>query len=103
MILVNVNSLDSNSCELTIKGHSGKAEYGKDLVCAAVSACSVGAINALENPQNFNLIVEEGNVQIRAITTITKHDQIVLETLVTQLKTIEETDPKYVKVVEKGN
>lgn len=103
MILVNVNSLDSSSVELTIKGHSGKATIGKDLVCAAVSSCSVGALNALENPNNFELKVDEGYISVKSIREITKHDQIVLETLVTQLKTIEETEPKYVKVVEKGN
>lgn len=33
---------------LVIKGHAGSAEYGKDLVCAAVSALAVNFINSVE-------------------------------------------------------
>ena len=103
MIIVNVNSLNNNSIELIIKGHSEYDKFGKDIVCSAVSCSSIGALNALENPKGFKIVVEDGYLELRNICDITKHDQIVIETLIIQLKSIEESYPKYIKVVEKGN
>ena len=78
-------------------------KFGKDIVCSAVSCSSVGALNALENPKGFKIVIEDGYLELRNICDITKHDQIVIETLIIQLKSIEESYPKYIKVVEKGN
>ena len=32
-----------------LSGHAGYAEYGQDIVCAAVSALSISAVNGLEH------------------------------------------------------
>ena len=77
--------------------------FCNDMVCSAVSCSSVGALNALENPKGFKIVIEDGYLELRNICDITKHDQIVIETLIIQLKSIEESYPKYIKVVEKGN
>lgn len=39
---------DRKISEVIIEGHAGYAEYGYDLVCAAVSAISFGTANAIE-------------------------------------------------------
>ena len=75
---------------LTVKGHANSGPYGNDIVCGAVTCMLVGACNALENDaENFDIELEEGNASILAKGPISEHDQVVLETLILQLKTIE--------------
>lgn len=55
--------------ELTINGHAGYAEYGKDIVCAGVSAIAFALLGWLENNQEEitqldELMVEDGQVYI---------------------------------------
>ena len=103
MIHINANRKDGKIVYLSIQGHANSAEEGKDIVCAAVSAISVGGINALQNPDNFNLKVEKGDVEVSVKSAANEHDYQVLETMLIQLKSVEETNSKYIKVVEKGN
>ena len=42
MIKININK-----DEITIKGHSGYAESGSDIVCASVSSITITTVNAL--------------------------------------------------------
>lgn len=103
MIHINANRKDGKIVHLSVKGHADYSEEGKDIVCSAVSAISVGGINALENPEDFDLKVEKGDVEISVKTKASEHDYEVLETILIQLKSVEETSSKYVKVIEKGN
>lgn len=103
MIHINATRKDNKIIYLSIKGHANYEESGKDIVCAAISAISVGAINALENPKSFKIKVEKGNVEIESIDATSKNDCIVLETMMIQLKTVMESYPERIKVIEKGN
>ena len=103
MIHINATRKDNKIIYLSIKGHANYEESGKDIVCAAISAISVGAINALENPKSFKIKVENGNVEIESIDAISKNDCIVLETMMIQLKTVMESYHERIKVIEKGN
>ena len=103
MIHINANRKDGKIVCLSVKGHADYSEEGKDIVCSAVSAISVGGINSLENPKDFDLKVEKGDVEISVKTKASEHDYEVLETILIQLKSVEETSSKYVKVIEKGN
>ncbi len=82
---------------ISIKGH-GNMEWGKDIVCAAVSSCFIGALNALKNEKSFEFKVEEGDGHVIAISELDMHDKIVLETLVIQLNTIADSFPDIVKI-----
>ena len=103
MINIKANRKGGKIVYLSVLGHADSDVIGKDLVCAAVSAITVGGINALENPKSFNLKVEKGDVEISQISEANEHDYQVLETMLIQLKSVAETDSKYVKVIEKGN
>lgn len=97
--------IKTQNCELTylsIKGHAKSAEYGKDLICAAASALITAGLNSLENIDNYEIVFEEGNVLI-ASNNITKHDQIVLETVINGLTAIEEEYPEYIKIKKEIN
>ena len=48
-----------NSVSFTIKGHSGFAEEGSDIVCAAVSSAAIMTVNTITE-----IIGEEGKVKV---------------------------------------
>lgn len=87
---------------LVIKGHSGSAPKGSDIVCSAVSAVAQGGINALDNPKEFTIIVKDGFLSIECPSNVSKHDKLVLSVILVQLKSIEESASEYVEIVEKG-
>lgn len=97
MIVVSVNEYMGSISSISIKGH-GNMEWGKDIVCAAVSSCFIGALNALKNEKSFEFKVEEGDGSVKAISELDMHDKIVLETLVIQLNTIANSFPDIVKI-----
>ncbi len=82
---------------IEVKGHSGKEAYGKDLVCAAVSAILTGGCNAL-NDKEYSFKLEEGDAYIKALDIPSDYDSVVLKTIEIQLKTVEEAEPKFVQI-----
>lgn len=49
---------------VTLKGHAGSAEYGKDLVCAAVSALALTLAANVEGKENAEVSLQPGNSRI---------------------------------------
>ncbi|UFJ39044.1 ribosomal-processing cysteine protease Prp [Brevibacillus humidisoli] len=47
MIVITVRRDRQAIAEITISGHANAGEYGKDIVCSAVSAISFGMLNAV--------------------------------------------------------
>lgn len=102
MIKVKVTILPENKYDsIEIKGHAGYAPKGQDLVCAGVSSVVTGAINNLKDYDSFKIVHEEGNVLIKRLPEkeISKHDEVVIETMLTQLKTIEYSYSKFIKII----
>lgn len=83
---------DEEFKSITIIGH------GDNLVCAGVSTCFTGSINALQDIKNFDFQVKEGDSFIKAINKVNEHDKVVLETLFVQLITVSSKFPKDVKI-----
>lgn len=85
---------------LRVKGHAEFAPGGQDLVCAGVSAIVVGGINALKNPQSFNIFQEPGLVviKLKPKEDITNYDAVVINTMLDQLQTIEESYGDYIQM-----
>ena len=82
---------------IEVKGHANKDVYGKDLVCAAVSAVLTGGMNALVDKE-YDFKLDEGHAYIKALDIPSDYDSVVLKTIETQLKTIEEAEPSFVQV-----
>lgn len=104
MINILVDYKDSKIVKLTVKGHADSAPYGKDLVCAAISAIVTGGANALHeidnNESNVKIHLAEGNVSFQLIDS---NDQIInqtLNTILIMLKTVKETNPDFIKIKE---
>ena len=104
MIRIECLKKDGKIIFLSLKGHANTASYGQDIVCSAVSAVAFGGLNALENPSSFTIKSneEKGELEIEAHSSVTNHDYIVLETMLIQFKSIEESAPKNVRIIEKG-
>ena len=98
MIKVLIKQEGKNFKSLEVKGHAKSAEQGQDLVCAGVSSVLTGGLNNLENPKDFDIILDEGYSYVEALKSISSHDEVVMETIITGLKTIEECHSKFIQI-----
>ena len=61
MIVVKVSREDYNVTAFELSGHAESGPYGYDLVCAAVSAVSFGAVNAVLQLCQIELDIDQGS------------------------------------------
>ena len=86
---------------IKVKGHALSAEYGRDLVCAEVSAVITGLCNAVDEAGfDIPMSVEPGSVIINAEGNEAHDLQVILKTGVSQLKTIEQVHSDYLKLTK---
>ena len=80
-------------------GHANSAPYGEDLVCAAVSGILLGGINALKD-ECYSVKTDEKRVNLVLcnIGKMSQHDNIVIETVISQLQAIERDNPKFIRI-----
>ena len=83
---------------LEITGHANSAEYGKDLVCATVSAVITGGFNNLVNVKDYEIKLQEGHAYFKSERPLDAHDEVVIETIICGLKTICEENPKFIAI-----
>ena len=95
---------DGHLTGFEIKGHSGYAEEGSDIVCSAVSILSVTCLNSLESLCGIRPAVkggEDGYLSVRLPADLSAeqtHDaQILLGMLRQGLKDLADEYPKYVQ------
>lgn len=101
MIKVVIKRTNDEVTYILIKGHAYSGVSGHDLVCAGVSAVAIGALNSLsEDALAFKTKVSDGLVEITPLYRPNEHDKIVLEVLITSLKTIEESYSQFLKIRE---
>ncbi len=96
MIQVNVISHDGKPYGLEVKGHAGFAESGQDLICAGVSSIVTGGFNAFNKNDIESVTLESGYA--RVILKEQSESLRVLNVIIIQLKTIQESYPKYIKI-----
>ena len=99
MIKIKIGHASNNQVNfLEVKGHAGSAPYGKDLVCAAVSALLTGGFNNLKNFKDYELKLDEGYALFKADSQLDAHDEVVIETIICGLKSIHESYPKFIEI-----
>ena len=94
MIKVEIQYKGSGLDHIRVRGHANTA-------CAAVSAVTIGALNALEQEDSYDISIEEGDVEVVAKGHIDEHDMTVIETFIIQLKTIEESNHGALEIKER--
>ncbi len=102
MIKIQINKTNDKYSSLLVSGHSNYDEHGKDIVCAGVSAIVTGGLNALiiENKKKISYRVNDGYVNVDVLDIEDDKLQLIMDVIVVQLKTIEESYKKYVKISE---
>lgn len=108
MIKVTVTKEQSDRIHsFEMSGHAQFAEYGKDLVCAAASAVSFGALNAVMTLTNSKPNIKQGSDggYLKAVFSkdeIENHDiQLILNTMIVSLQTIEQDYGEHIKIIFK--
>lgn len=88
------------------EGHTGYAEEGEDIVCAAVSAITQTAMMGLKHfaPDTFSQW-REGDAPLLEVRVShpTKETQVILETMVIGLEDILSGVPQYVRILHTGS
>ncbi|MCM3758118.1 ribosomal-processing cysteine protease Prp [Sporosarcina aquimarina] len=90
-----------NSFEMS--GHADYAEHGKDLVCAAASAVSFGAVNAIISLTGITPAIQQGEdggyLKVVLPETEDDHDQqVIVRAMIVSLQTIEQDYAQYIKI-----
>ncbi|WP_203361610.1 ribosomal-processing cysteine protease Prp [Bacillus sp. REN10] len=107
MIRVNISKLPSGKISsFTMKGHAEFAEHGKDLVCAAATAVSFGALNAILSLTEADLQIDQGKEGgfLRCVVPENLSEseqekvQLLLEGMIVSLQTIERDYGEYIKI-----
>ena len=104
MIKIVITRKDDCITKVEVRGHAGYAEYGKDIVCSAVSGMVQMVGLSLDQMQRDLTIQKEGYFLIDLSTLEDKygHDaQVLLKALVLGCESIRTQYPKNIKMEEK--
>jgi uncharacterized protein YsxB (DUF464 family) len=84
-----------------LKGHAGYAEYGFDIVCAAVSALALNTVNSVEAFSDEAFTVEESDGELKFFLSTCKslESQLFLKSFALALENIhKEYGSKYIRI-----
>ncbi len=103
MINIKVFSKDGVYTGFELVGHAGFAEYGEDIVCAAVSVLVLNTINSIETftDDHFTCDAHEdgGYIKFQLEDTISNDSKLLLNSLVLGLQGVsEEYSEEYIKL-----
>ena len=84
--------------EITIKGHSGYASDGFDIVCASVSSISITTVNALLSIDEDCISYEENDGYLNI--KIKKHNEVIDKLIDNMINLLKELEKQYKKNIE---
>ena len=90
-------------CGFQTSGHAGYAESGMDIICSAVSALTITAINSIDELTDSRYGLEEnaeqGMIDYRLDAPVSAEADLILRSMVVGLRGIEQQyGKKYLKV-----
>ena len=106
MTTVKVEKKEGHIVSVTAKGHTGYAEEGMDIVCAALSAIIQTAVMGLEKVAkikkfSFCIAVTEGAMVVKTgdLVAEERHDaDVVLDTMLCGITDLAEGYPRFIKL-----
>ncbi|MBN2984842.1 MULTISPECIES: ribosomal-processing cysteine protease Prp [Cohnella] len=108
MITVNIfRKADGRIERFAVTGHAKYADPGRDIVCAGVSAVTIGAVNAIEKLTGLVPDAEVVSGFLSATAPAGEDEerngqvQLLLEGMLVALQSIADEYGKYVKIKEK--
>ena len=103
MIKIKLLKNNNNLGKIIIRGHAMYDDFGKDIVCAAVSSTVITSVNAClsidENSVNYD--DKDGlEIEIKKNDIVTRK---IIESMISNLKELEVAYPKNVQIKEENN
>lgn len=101
-------SPDRRICGFRVEGHAEYDEAGRDIVCAGVSAVTVGTVNAVEALTGMEpparMVKGWLSAEFPRLRNKEAEDrmQVILESMIVMLKTMEQSYAEYI-AVDDGN
>ena len=98
MIKIKVEKQNDQIKKVTIKGHSGYARMGHDIVCSSVSSIVITSVNAMLRFSNESVKAHhvEGLIEVEILKN-TNEITILLENMLDLLKDLTVDYQKYIK------
>ena len=98
MIKVNVKRQNNKVYEIVIKGHAEYDDYGKDIVCAAVSSIAITTVNGIISlDESIDYEENSGLLKIRVLKD-TEINEKLLNNLVNMLSELVVQYPKNIEI-----
>ena len=101
MIKIKVEHDNDFISKIVITGHANYDDYGKDIVCAAVSASVLTTVNGIIALDNS--ILEVNNVLDKMTIKVLKSEkisQVLLNSMLSNLKSLVVEYPKNIKIYD---
>ena len=103
MIKIKLEKVDNDLKKIIIKGHAMYDDFGRDIVCAAVSSTVITSINACLSIDNDSIIYnDKDGLSIE----IVKNDDVtikILQSMISNLRELERAYPKNLQIKEENN
>lgn len=85
---------------ITVDGHAGYAEHGKDIVCASVSVLTQNLINSIEALTKDRISYEVAPAQIHIdYENLSEQSKLLIDSFFIGVSEIQRAYPKYVQVI----
>ena len=101
MIKVILTKKDDNVNKVIINGHAGYDDFGKDIVCAAVS--SITTINILLSLDNQSISYNDSRGLIIEVLKNDMTTKKIINVLISNLYELEKAYPKNIQIKEENN
>lgn len=99
MVKVFVKKENSNIKEILFKGHALYSDYGKDIVCAAISSIVITTINGILSIDKGAIsYIEKPNLVIKINNNSFVCDKLI-ENMLNLLKELERDYPKNIEIL----
>lgn len=100
MITIIVKRNNKNIVKVSLCGHAGFADFGKDIVCAGVSSILTTTVNAILSFDDKAIEIEDKSDFIINVKKCDEITEKLLENMVLLFQELEESYPKNVKIKE---
>ena len=98
MIKIKVNYSDSYIKGFKVTGHADYEDYGKDIVCAAVSSIVITSVN-LSITLNSDIIEYKNNEGLIEVK-IKSNDEVINKVFINMIEMLKELEKKYSKNIK---
>lgn len=103
MIKIKLCKKDNNLERIIIKGHAMYDDFGKDIVCAAVSSMVITSVNACLSIDNDSINYDDKDGLTIEIVKNDIATTKIIDSMISNLKQLEVTYPKNVQIKEENN